>query len=218
MNIFFDAVKFLLYIEVTFKILRWFLSVRKYRLMFKILESKNIRVVSEPVLIVSGWTCNAIHRNSNEVLLFCQGYQKYKVGSLRTQPATRVANITDFSQKYGIQKMISISPDFYTEFRNFRIFYGICNFLIFSTFFIIIGNHYMLRPWNSWTANTDKKYIELNGAAFNVNKPCVTSRKTARPKDKERQKMENCGNPFINVLVIQKYVYSFLNFPKNGIS
>ncbi len=39
-----------------------------------------------------------------------------------------------------------------------------------------------LRPWSSWTANSDKKYIELNGAALNVNKPGVTSRKTAFPK------------------------------------
>ncbi len=30
--------------------------------------------------------------------------------------------------------------------------------------------------------------------------------------------MKNCGYSFINLLVIQKYVYSFLNFPKNGIS
>ncbi len=40
------------------------------------------------------------------------------------------------------------------------------------------------RPWSSWTANSDKKYMELNGAALNVNKLCVTSRKTAFPKDK----------------------------------
>ncbi len=26
--------------------------------------------------------------------------------------------------------------------------------------------------------------------------------------------MKNCGYPIINLLVIQKYVYSFLNFPK----
>ncbi len=75
-----------------------------------------------------------------------------------------------------------------------------------------------LRPWSSQTANTDKKYMELNGAALNVNKPYVTSRKTAFLKDKQRKKMKNCGYPFINLLFIQKYVYSFLNFPKNGIS
>ncbi len=57
-------------------------------------------------------------------------------------------------------------------------------FDIFQLFFIIIGNHHRLRPWNSWTANSDKKYIELNEAALTVNKPCVTSRKTAFPKDK----------------------------------
>ncbi len=72
-----------------------------------------------------------------------------------------------------------------------------------------------LRPQNLWTANSDKKYMELNGAALNVNKPCVTSRKTAFVEDKQRWKMKNCG--YINLLVIQKYVYSFLNFPKNGI-
>ncbi len=38
--------------------------------------------------------------------------------------------------------------------------------------------------WSSWTANSDKKYMELNRAALNVNKPCVTSLKTAFPKDK----------------------------------
>ncbi len=42
----------------------------------------------------------------------------------------------------------------------------------------------LLRPWSLWTANSDKKYLELNGAALNVNKPCVTCRKTAFPKDK----------------------------------
>ncbi len=41
-----------------------------------------------------------------------------------------------------------------------------------------------LRPWSSWTANRDKKYRELNGAALNVNKPCVTSWKRGFPKDK----------------------------------
>ncbi len=30
--------------------------------------------------------------------------------------------------------------------------------------------------------------------------------------------MKNCGYPFIILLVIQKYEYSFLNFPKTGIS
>ncbi len=38
--------------------------------------------------------------------------------------------------------------------------------------------------WSSWTANSDKKYMELRGAASNINKPCVTSRKTAFPKYK----------------------------------
>ncbi len=30
--------------------------------------------------------------------------------------------------------------------------------------------------------------------------------------------MKNSGYPFINLLVIQKYVYSLVNFQKNGIS
>ncbi len=34
-----------------------------------------------------------------------------------------------FPWKYGIQKMIPVSPNFYMEFQNFRIFYGFCNFL-----------------------------------------------------------------------------------------
>ncbi len=41
-----------------------------------------------------------------------------------------------------------------------------------------------LRPWSLRTANSDKKYMELNGASLNVNKLCVTSWKTASPKDK----------------------------------
>ncbi len=53
---------------------------------------------------------------------------------------------------------------------------------------------------------------------MNVNKPCVISPKTAFSKDKYRKKMKNYGYPFINLLVIQKYVYSFLNFRKNAIS
>ncbi len=43
-----------------------------------------------------------------------------------------------------------------------------------------------LWPWSSWTANSDKKCVKLNGAALNVNKPCVTSRRTTFPKDKEK--------------------------------
>ncbi len=47
------------------------------------------------------------------------------------------------------------------------------------------GLSFHLRPWSCWwTANSDKKYMELNGAALNENKPCVTSPKTAFPKDK----------------------------------
>ncbi len=48
---------------------------------------------------------------------------------------------------------------------------------------IDVGRCYNLWPWSSWTANSDKKYMELNGAVLNVNKPCVTSEKTAFPKD-----------------------------------
>ncbi len=76
---------------------------------------------------------------------------------------------------------------------------------------LILYGRYCLRPWSSQTTNSDKKYMELNEAALNVNKPCVTSRKTAFPKDKY------CGYPFINLLIIQNYAYSFLNFPKKGI-
>ncbi len=38
---------------------------------------------------------------------------------------------------------------------------------------------YNLWPWSSWTANSDKKYMELNGAALNVNNPWVIFQKTA---------------------------------------
>ncbi len=42
----------------------------------------------------------------------------------------------------------------------------------------------VLRPWSAWTDKIDKKYMELNGAALNVRRPCVTTRKTSFPKDK----------------------------------
>ncbi len=74
--------------------------------------------------------------------------------------------------------MIRISPDFCVEFQNFRILQF---FDFFLKFFILNRES---SPWSSWTANIDKKYMELNEAALNVNKPCVTSRKTAFLKDK----------------------------------
>ncbi len=51
-------------------------------------------------------------------------------------PERRLPTLRIFPQTYGIQKMIHISPDFYTEFQNFRIFFGFCNFLIFFQHFI----------------------------------------------------------------------------------
>ncbi len=59
---------------------------------------------------------------------------------------------------------------------NFEHIYPVFTPLSFFSF--------VFRPWSSWTAYNDKKYLELNEAALNVNKPCVTSRKTAFPKDK----------------------------------
>ncbi len=56
-----------------------------------------------------------------------------------------------------------------------------------------------LRPWSSWTANSGQKYMELNGAALNVNKPCVTSRKTALQVENEKLQL-----PF----------YKFISYPK----
>ncbi len=31
-----------------------------------------------------------------------------------------------------------------------------------------------LRLWSSWTANSDKKYMEFTGAVLIVDKPCAT--------------------------------------------
>ncbi len=95
---------------------------------------------------------------------------------------SRVANITDFSVE--VQNLENDSY-FYTEFQNFQIFFtDFAIFWFFLTFFIVIVKHHRLRPWSSWTANSDKKYTELNGVELNVNKPCVTSQKTAFLKDK----------------------------------
>ncbi len=85
---------------------------------------------------------------------------------------SRVANITDF-------RIFRRS----TEFRKWSVFlqifirrFEICEFFtdfeifwFFSTFLIVIGNDYWFWPFSSWTANSDKKYMELNGAALNAN-------------------------------------------------
>ncbi len=76
--------------------------------------------------------------------------------------------------------MIRISPDFYTEFQNFRIFLRILQFFEFFQHFL----SYLVIITGFDTANSDKKYMKLNGVALNLNKPCVTSQKTAFLKDK----------------------------------
>ncbi len=62
---------------------------------------------------------------------------------------------------------------FVRSFEIFGFFMDFAIFWYFSTFFIIIRNYHILLPWSSWTANSDKKCIELNGAALNVKKPWV---------------------------------------------
>ncbi len=96
----------------------------------------------------------------------------------------RVANITDFSIEVRNLENDPYFSRFLYSFEIFGFFTDFANFWFFSTFFILIGDHHRLWPWSSWTASSDKKYMELNGAALNVNKPCVTSRKTAFWKDK----------------------------------
>ncbi len=50
--------------------------------------------------------------------------------------------------------------------QSFEIF-GFCAdfaiFWFFPTFFIVIGNHRRFRPWSSWTANSNKKYVRWYG-------------------------------------------------------
>ncbi len=105
------------------------------------------------------------------------------IPSLRQE--IRVATITDFSVEVrNLENNPYFSGFLYGVSKFSDFFYRFCNFLIFLAFFIVIGNHPRLRPWSSGTANSDKKYIELNGVALNVNKPCVTSQKTAFLKDK----------------------------------
>ncbi len=83
----------------------------------------------------------------------------------------RVANITDFSVEVRNSENDTYFSKFLYRVSKFSVFfYGFCEFLIFfNTFY---------RTWSSETASSDKKYIELNGAVLNVNKPCVTSQKT----------------------------------------
>ncbi len=101
------------------------------------------------------------------------------------RPTHRVANITDFSVEVRNSENDPYFSRFLYGVSKFSDFLRILQFFdFFSTFFIIIGNHHMLRPWNAWIANSDKKYMELNGAALNIKKQCVTSRKPAFPKDK----------------------------------
>ncbi len=88
-------------------------------------------------------------------LYICDAIQQkvHKVGKLVFPNAVEIGI---FIGRFEIFK-------FFTDFAIFWFF--------FLTFFIVIGNHRGLRPWNSWTVNSDKKYMELNGAALNVNKP-----------------------------------------------
>ncbi len=72
---------------------------------------------------------------------------------------------------FSIEVQNSENDPYFSRFlygvSKFSDFLRISQFFdFFLTFFIIIGNHRMLRSWNSWTANSDKKYMELNGAAF----------------------------------------------------
>ncbi len=100
---------------------------------------------------------------------------------------TRVANITDFFVEERNLKNGPYFSRFLYRVSKLTDFLRILQFFdFFSTFIIVIGNHHRVRPWSSWTASSDKKYMELNGAALNVNKPCVTSRKTAFLEDKQR--------------------------------
>ncbi len=97
----------------------------------------------------------------------------------------RVANITDFSVEVRNLENDPYFSRFLYGVWKFTDFLRIWQFFdFFSTFFIVIGNHYRVHPWSSWTAYSDKKYMELNGAALNVSKSCVTAWKTAFPKDK----------------------------------
>ncbi len=82
------------------------------------------------------------------------------------EDTARVANNTDFSVEVWNLENDPYFSRFLYGVSKFLDFLRILQFLdFFSTFFIIIGNHHMLRSWNSWTANSDKKYMELNGAA-----------------------------------------------------
>ncbi len=75
---------------------------------------------------------------------------------------TRVANITDSSVEVRNSENDPYFSRFLYTVSKFSDFLRILQFFdLFQHFFIIIGNHYMLRPWNSWTANSDKKYMEL---------------------------------------------------------
>ncbi len=76
-----------------------------------------------------------------------------------------------------------------------------------------------LRPWSSWTANSDKKYMELNGAALNGNKPCVTFWKTAFPEETYRwvvlQKLPQLSDThFSQVLhkLEKKFFHGFIKY------
>ncbi len=77
-------------------------------------------------------------------------------------------------------------------------------------------NRYQLRPWSLWTANSDKKYMELNGAALIVNKPCDFL-ENSFPKISKGRKWKIVVT-FYRIISYPKYVDSFLNFSKNGIS
>ncbi len=90
----------------------------------------------------------------------------------------RVANITDFSVEVrNLENDPYFSRLLYKVLKFSDFLWILQFFMYFSTFFIVIGNDHRFWQCSSWTANSDKKYMELNGAALNVNKPCATFRK-----------------------------------------
>ncbi len=88
----------------------------------------------------------------------------------------RVANITDFSVEVRNSENDPYFSRFLYGVSKSSDFLRILKFFDFFQHFLI-GNDHTFWPCSWRTANSDKKYMELNGAALNANKQIWRIRK-----------------------------------------
>ncbi len=90
------------------------------------------------------------------------------------RPAQGCQHYKFFHKSTEFRKWFVFLQIFIWRFEIFGFFTDFEIFWYFSTFFMVIGNDHKFWPCSSGTDNSDKKYMELNRAALNANKPRAT--------------------------------------------